>query len=468
MTVERRLPFEHDPVAVAAALASASTEPHVVYENHGAVTWAEGEHATISVDAAGSLLTEGGRQRLFPADGRPLGSVTAAMGAVTAPVRRLHGWAGFELSHLLHGQEPPARHGPLAYLAVPSREILLDGRDAVLRAATEPDLDLLHRRLLDAAGYAAEHDAPAAGRIEVDLRADAPGYLAAVGSAVADIRAGLLDKVILSRVVEVPGDIDLPATYLAGRRGNDPARSFLFRLGGWEAAGFSPEIVVGVDAGGAVRTQPLAGTRAFENDPSVDGARRGELYRDAKEVFEHAISVRLAADELAGVCAPDTVRIDDFMSVKERGSVQHLASDVTGRLDAEHTPWDAFATLFPAVTASGIPKSEACRRIRDAEGEPRGLYSGAVLSVGPDGTMDAALVLRTVFRRDGRTWLRAGAGVVAQSTPERELEETVEKLRSVSRFLVPAGSTVSAGAAGAAGSTVANGSAAPRVPAAAS
>jgi salicylate synthetase len=137
------------------------------------------------------------------------------------------------------------------------------------------------------------------------------------------------------------------------------------------------------------------------------------------------------------VCAPGTVRVADFMSVKERGSVQHPASDVVGRLADGRTSWDAFAALFPAVTASGIPKAAACDMIRRSESGERGLYSGAVLTVDADGAIDAALVLRSVFRRNGRTWLRAGAGIVAQSTPERELEETVEKLRSVSRFLVP-------------------------------
>jgi salicylate synthase len=280
---------------------------------------------------------------------------------------------------------------------------------------------------------------PAGHRVPVEVgRDDQHVYRDAVANAVQEIRRGGLDKVILSRVVPVPFEIDLAATYVEGRRGNDPARSFLLRLGGWQAAGFSPEIVARVTPDGVVRTQPLAGTRALEGDAGADRGRRGELYRDAKEVFEHAISVRLAGEELAAVCVPETVRVDDFMSVKERGSVQHLASQVSGRLAEGRDGWAALAVLFPAVTASGIPKAAACELIRRGESEARGLYSGAVLTVDCDGTIDAALVLRSVFRREGRTWLRAGAGIVEQSTPERELEETCEKLRSVSRFLVPA------------------------------
>ncbi|HEX5741236.1 MAG TPA: salicylate synthase, partial [Pilimelia sp.] len=265
-------------------------------------------------------------------------------------------------------------------------------------------------------------------------RADDPAYRAAVAAAVRRIRDGGYDKVILSRLVEVGVPVDLPATYLAGRRANTPARSYLLRWGGWEAAGFSPEVVVQVGADGAVRTQPLAGTRALSG--AGDAGRRAELYRDAKEVFEHAISVRLAVAEMERVCAPGSVAVRQFMGVAERGSVQHLASEVTGQRAAGRTSWDVLAALFPAVTASGIPKAAACAAIRAGEAEHRGLYSGAVLAVDPDGALDAALVLRSVFRRAGRTWLRAGAGVVADSTADRELEETREKLRSVSRYLV--------------------------------
>lgn len=403
--VERRVPHSGDVLGAAVALARGSAEPHVLYENRGAVCWAEGELAVITVNGFDGLDAVGG-----------------ALRDLGAP--RAYGWASFELAH--------GGSGPLAYFAVPRNEIRFVAGSASLRSADESTLDLLEKRLADVTVTE-----PSGERVEVDIEThDAAGYREAVAEAVSAIRSGQLEKVILSRTVPVEEEIDFPSTYLAGRRGNDPARSFLLRLGGWEAAGFSPEIVVRVSADGEVATQPLAGTRAFDNS-AFDVTRRAELYRDAKEVFEHAISVRLSAAELAAVCAPGTVRVTDFMSVKERGSVQHLASDVVGRLADGRTPWDAFAALFPAVTASGIPKAEACDMIRRTEPGERGLYSGAVQTVDSDGAIDAALVLRSVFRRDSRTWLRAGAGIVAQSTPERELEETVEKLRSVSRFLVP-------------------------------
>jgi anthranilate/para-aminobenzoate synthase component I len=127
--------------------------------------------------------------------------------------------------------------------------------------------------------------------------------------------------------------------------------------------------------------------------------------------------------------------------------VQHLASRVSGQLAAGRRAWDAFHAVFPAVTASGVPKEAAYECIQRNEPEARGLYSGAVLTVDQHGAMDAALVLRSVYRQDGRTWLRAGAGIVGHSRPERELEETCEKLGSVGRFLVPAAQPVPVGAA---------------------
>src|SRR5690606_18186171 len=122
--------------------------------------------------------------------------------------------------------------------------------------------------------------------------------------------------------------------YEAGRRANTPARSFLLELGDVSATGFSPETIVEVGADGGVSTQPLAGTRARSGEAETDGRLRAELLSDSKEVFEHAISVRAAQEELARVCGPDSILVNEFMAIRERGSVQHLASRISGRLAA--------------------------------------------------------------------------------------------------------------------------------------
>ncbi|QGZ52070.1 salicylate synthase [Streptomyces sp. QHH-9511] len=436
---ERRIALTGDTLSTAVALSETSADAYVLFENRGAIGWAEGEYGSIVVRAEGTTLSlEGADPVEFSAGGGVLHALDQALAAVRLQGWRAYGWSTFELSYPLHGLPAVPGDAPLAHLVVPGREVRLEDGGALLRTLRPEELDGLEQRVRSAAalGGAVGDTRRVAADIE---RHDADDYRASVAAAVDEIRAGNLTKVILSRVVPVTSPIDLPATYLEGRRGNDPARSFLLRLGGWETAGFSPEIVARVTGEDRrVVAQPLAGTRALEGDPLADSSRRAELYRDEKEVFEHAVSVRLVAEELEQVCTRESVTVDDFMSVKERGSVQHLASRLSGSLAPGRTAWEAFGALFPAVTASGIPKAEACELIHRSERDSRGLYSGAVMTVDADGTVDAALVLRSVYRHEGRTWLRAGAGIVAHSSPDRELEETREKLRSVSRFLVPA------------------------------
>lgn len=451
LPVERALAFTGDPVSVAAALAAAADAPYLLYEQPGSVVWSEGESAVVEVSATRvTLFRENAAPVELPAGEHPLavaGRLLRRCGAGDGVAS--HGWVAYELTHRYHaaGEEPGrvVEPEPLARFVVPRQEVELTASGAVLRGPDARALDRLEERLRSAVAAPLE---PSHHRLVVDSEQGADGYRSSVADVVRQIRAGALAKAIVSRPVTVEGEVDLPATYVAGRRGHRPARSFLLRHGGWEAAGFSPEIVARVDSGGVVTAQPLAGTRALTGDRDVDAARRAELHRDAKEVYEHAVSVRLVQEELEAVCAGETVRTEDFMSVEERGSVQHLASRLRGRLAAGRSGWDALATLFPAVTASGIPKAPALRAIERAEGGPRGLYSGAVVRLEADGTLDAALVLRTVLRRGGRTWLRAGAGAVAASDPDRELEETREKLRAVSGCLVPAGAVAVAAANG--------------------
>ena len=152
---------------------------------------------------------------------------------------------------------------------------------------------------------------------------------------------------------------------------------------------------------------------------------------------EHVLSVRTSLQEIGEVAEPGTAVVRDFMTIRERGSVQHLGSTVGGTLDATMDRMDALEALFPAVTASGIPKAEGVEAILRLDENPRGLYSGAVVKFSADGAMDAALVLRAAYERDGQTWLRAGAGIIGSSNPDREFEETCEKLGTLAPFLVP-------------------------------
>ncbi|GAA1943588.1 salicylate synthase [Kitasatospora viridis] len=422
--LQARVDGPFDPLAVVHQLVrSGLLTEHVVYEREA--------HWYVAANPLGRIeVTERQVASSFgtvrPWTGAPWRGIEEALAAVPVADWHAYGWTCFELA------SGDARFAgqTLAHLMVPQLEFTVSTERVLIRALDREALESARKVLAEPA------ELPDPSAVAVETRLDGERYRAGVARVVAEIGAGRLQKAILSRPVPVPFPVDLCASYLHGRRHNTPARSFLLDLGGWQAAGFSPETVLEADGTGCVTTQPLAGTRALTGDPALDSALRAELLADPKEVSEHAMSVKLAFQELAGV-GRDT-RIGEFLTVKERGSVQHLASRVASTLTGPHTAWDAFGAVFPPVTASGIPKAAAYRLIEELEPEPRGLYAGAVLMAGADGALDAALVLRAVYQRDGRAWLRAGAGVVGASRPEREYQETCEKLAAVAPYLVPA------------------------------
>jgi salicylate synthetase len=431
------VPLGADPILGGIALArrcaaSPDGDAFVLYERDDAVLFAAGRHAELVVDYDGLRVTTTDGTRVTPFGDQPLRDISSVISEITEADRRAYGWAAFELGHLLHGFGRPPGTDPLLHLVVPRWEARLRPGSAELRATDGNDLagwqDALRHAEPD--GYRE--------RIPVDEVTDSDGYRDTVSSALRDIHDARLHKVILSRAVTVHGDVDLVSSFEMARRHNTPARSFVLQLGSLRFAGVSPETIVEVAPDGTLSTHPLAGTRARHGDDAIDAVLREELLTDPKEVYEHAVSVQLSRDEVGEVSEPGSVVVEDFMDVVPRGSVQHLGSRVRGRLRPDATCWDAFARLFPAVTVTGIPKRAACEVIGRCETGPRGVYGGAVLTVDHNGALDAALVLRSIYQQHGRTWLRAGAGIVAQSSPERELEETREKLRSVSRYLVAA------------------------------
>ena len=431
---ELHLPVPKDPLLAVAQLArSGRFDQYMVYESDQAWHFAGGSLACLRLSRDWAVQQLGEHTRRVPWTGDPLGVAERFLAMTGIPDWRAYGWTAFEMAHLLAGAGDQVGDADLLHLVVPQTEVRITTEGMVLRSTDRRLLDSLAKTLLEDHPGADFPDAAVDVVVE-----DGHNYRAAVAAAVLDIRARTLEKVIISRVVEVPTPVDLVGSYVVGRRENTPARSYLLNLGRMRAAGFSPETVAVVSPDGRVTTQPLAGTRARTGSPATDRQLCAELLADPKEIYEHAVSVRLAWEEIAAVCASGSVSIDEFMAVRERGSVQHLASTVSGRLPAQSRMWTAFAALFPAVTATGIPKRPAYQLIRHLEGRERGLYAGAVLVCDSEGSLDAALVLRSIFQEGDRTWLQAGAGIVGQSLPEREHEETCEKLRSVARCLVSA------------------------------
>lgn len=262
-------------------------------------------------------------------------------------------------------------------------------------------------------------------------------YIKIVADAIKEIKKHKYQKVVLSRKIPLKHEIDMVASYIAGRKVNSPERSYLFKLDGLNAAGFSPETVVEVDCYGWISTLPLAGTRSTGSSEEEKDKLKDELLNDTKEILEHVGTVKFTYEEVKKICEPETVSLSDFMSVVNRGTVQHIASRVKGKLKAGLNSWYAFNALFPAVTSSGVPKKESIDTIGKFETSPRNLFGGCVITFESDGVMDSALVLRTIFQKDNNAWLYVGAGIGEMSNPSRELQETYEKISSVSMQLVP-------------------------------
>lgn len=439
--LEQTVAVASEPLELASRIAASGlSDVFMVYERAGEWSVGIGKAAEIVADGKSVVLQHGDDVQRWEHT-RVCGAVAEALAALPFAGWRVYGTAHFELARRIHGL--PLVHGadPLLRLVVPQAELRISRGRCLLRCLDAAGLAALAQRLATLDAERPRQDGlTTASRLEVPEveTADSEGYKQRVAAAVQEIRQRRYQKVILSRQVPLAAELDLAASYLTGRRANTPARSFVLGHGEFQAAGYSPETVVEVSPDGWVNTQPLAGTRALGRDPEEEAALRVELLSDSKEIAEHAVSVKLAYEELEGICALDSINVSEFMSVCRRGSVQHLGSRVKGRLKEGGNAWDAFEALFPAVTASGIPKREAIEAIGRHEPGPRGLYSGCVLIADSDGALDAALVLRAFYRRGGQAWLHAGAGLVAPSTPEREFRETCEKLQSVSLHLIPA------------------------------
>ncbi|MCX8563766.1 salicylate synthase [Mycolicibacterium mucogenicum] len=417
---------------LAAELPERSGADYVGYEHSGEWVLAIGVRTAIEFDSDELRIVDaGGAVARHAWTGRPGEVLGDAVDRLLLETDRLFGWVAFEFGAYRFGLAQRLPTGtPLARVFSAQTQVVVADGEVCVSGDADVVTETLNRLL--------QTGIPAAGATRaVDVSVDGSDYPARVAAAVAEIVAGDYQKVILSRRFEVPFAVDFPATYRVGRANNTPVRSFLLRLGGIRALGFSPELVAAVRADGTVVTEPLAGTRAFGRGADHDRAAREDLESNSKEIVEHAISVRSSQEEVAEVAKPGTTVVSDFMTVRERGSVQHLGSTVSGQLSDQMNRMHALEALFPAVTASGIPKAESVDAIMRLDEAPRGLYSGAVVMFSADGGMDAALTLRSAYEADGQTWLRAGAGIIAESTPDREFEETCEKLTTLAPYLVP-------------------------------
>jgi anthranilate synthase component 1 len=251
---------------------------------------------------------------------------------------------------------------------------------------------------------------------------------------VEEIAAGEIFQGVVSRRIDCDYPADPFAIYTALRAMNPGPYMYYLDFGGMQIAGASPEMLVRVEKG-IVTTVPIAGTRPRGQTPEEDERLGRELLADEKERAEHTMLVDLARNDLGRVCRYGSVRPVSFMDVEKYSHVQHIVSVVQGTLDDRYDCFDAFASCFPAGTVSGAPKIRAMQIIEAVEPSPRGVYAGAVGYAGVDGSLECAIAIRTVVVQAGTASVQVGAGIVADSVPEKEWEETENKARAMLRAI---------------------------------
>jgi len=260
-----------------------------------------------------------------------------------------------------------------------------------------------------------------------------PAFFAAmVAQAKEYILAGDIIQVVLSQRFQAKTALDPLTLYRALRHINPSPYLFLLHFGEMALIGSSPEILVRKE-GSRLELRPIAGTRPRGQNPGEDLALEEELLQDPKERAEHLMLVDLGRNDLGRVAVGGTVQVDDLLVIERYSHVMHIVSGVRAELAPGRDQFDVLAACFPAGTVSGAPKIRAMEIIDELEVARRGPYAGAVGYFGFSGNMDFCITIRTMVRQGDELWIQAGAGIVADSVPEREYEETVNKAKALRR-----------------------------------
>jgi anthranilate synthase component 1 len=252
------------------------------------------------------------------------------------------------------------------------------------------------------------------------------------------ITAGDIFQVVLSQRFRLPSQAGDLSLYRSLRSINPSPYMFLLRFDGWSVVGSSPEPLLRVN-GDRLTYRPIAGTAPRSSDPDEDRRRAEALLADPKERAEHVMLVDLGRNDLGRCAVSGSVRVDELMTVERYSHVMHLVSGLSARLHPGLTPLDALYSCFPAGTVSGAPKVRAMEIIEELEPDRRGLYAGAVGYLDFSGNLDTCIALRTMIVRDGEVLVQAGAGIVADSDPAREYDETCQKAAALLQAVGVAG-----------------------------
>lgn len=258
------------------------------------------------------------------------------------------------------------------------------------------------------------------------------GFESAVERAKEYIVEGDVMQVVLSQRLSVPYHAEPLDLYRVLRSLNPSPYMYFLNLGDFQIVGSSPEILTHLE-GGMVTVRPIAGTRPRGETTEADRALEAELLADPKELAEHLMLIDLGRNDVGRVAETGSVELTEKMLIERYSHVMHIVSNVKGKLKADMSAIDALRATFPAGTVSGAPKIRAMEIIDELEPVKRGVYSGAVGYLGWNGNMDTAIAIRTAVIKDNKLYIQAGAGIVADSVPRNEWDETMNKGRAMFR-----------------------------------
>jgi anthranilate synthase component 1 len=349
------------------------------------------------------------------------------------------GWAVFLSYEMAQEVEPHLvlPRAPLPWrafaLRVPAALIHDRARQRVVAVAETDSAESLDRLEADARRAALESDPPQhAFRVHSIVEEDAEAYLERVRRGKEYVRAGDIYQTNLSRPwrVELERDPDIASLYNRLCTTNPAPFAALAQWRGAAIVSSSPERLARVE-GRRIDTRPIAGTRPRSRRPGDDIAEMTALAAHPKERAEHIMLIDLERNDLGRVCEAGTVKVDELMTIESYAHVHHIVSNVTGVLRSDVTPIEALRAVFPGGTITGVPKFRCMQIIAELEGVGRGAYTGSLGYLNRNGTMDLNILIRTMAVTGRQIEFRAGAGIVADSEPERELAETRAKARGL-------------------------------------
>ncbi|MBI5575647.1 MAG: anthranilate synthase component I [Deltaproteobacteria bacterium] len=454
------------PVSAYLKIAARFPDDHFLLESvEGGEKWAR--YSIIGFDpylrycASGGKVSirKGGEERVLPAEGDPLRELAGIISGIRyrheEGLPRLSGGAvGFlGYDYVRSIERIPDTHAsdgtPDAQFLFPSRLVIFDNvKHTILIVAHgevsgAADADAAYERCRRAVGEVREILQGPLPWSEIPEGQKATGpffeapkekFLSAVRKAKEYIRDGEIIQAVLSNRARVPTGRTPSEVYRVLRALNPSPYMYLLRLGDLSIVGSSPEILVRLE-GGLVQLRPIAGTRPRGAAPEEDRRLEADLLSDPKEIAEHVMLVDLGRNDVGRVAEWGTVKVDELMAVERYSHVMHIVSNVVGRLREGQSAFDVLRATFPAGTVTGAPKVRAMEIIEELEPFRRGVYAGSVGYFDFNGGMDFCITIRTIVMRNGEAMIQAGAGIVADSDPEREWQEIRSKARILFRAI---------------------------------